>query len=170
MTVTLKEAVLGGQARVTLPNGRTLEIKIPAGMEDGRQIRLKGQGQTAPGAAAPGDALITVQIAKHKLFSVEGRDLRVDLPITLYEAVLGAKINVPTLDGVVELSLPAGQRSGRTLRLRGKGLPANNGQAAGDLLITPHIVLPEGTDAALSVLMQDWQTSKPYDPRSGMES
>ena len=169
VTVSLSEAVHGGNARVTLPTGRTLEIKIPAGMEDGRQIRLKGQGQSVPGGT-PGDALVAVQIAKHKLFAVEGRDLRVDLPVTLYEAVNGAKINVPTLDGMIELSLPAGERSGRTLRLRGKGLPAANGNPAGDLLITPRIVLPEGSDAALSALMRDWEENKRYDPRVGIES
>ena len=170
VTVSLGEAVNGGQARVTLPTGRTLEIKIPAGMEDGKQIRLKGQGHGAPAGGTPGDALVTVHIGKHKLFTVENRDLRIDLPITLYEAVLGAKINVPTLDGTIELSLPAGSRSGRTLRLRGKGLPAASGQPAGDLLITPRIALPDTPDAALASLMNEWQDSKPYDPRSGMES
>lgn len=170
VTVTLQEAVHGGQARVTLPTGRTLEVKIPAGMEDGKQIRLKGQGLPAAGGGAPGDALVSVHIGKHKLFTVENRDLRIDMPITLYEAVLGAKINVPTLDGTIELSLPAGSRSGRTLRLRGKGLPAANGHPAGDLLITPRIALPETPDAALASLMHEWQDNKPYDPRSGMES
>ena len=166
VTVSLGEAVHGGQARVNLPTGRTLEVTIPAGIEDGKQIRLKGQGQSIPGGTA-GDALITVTIAKHKLFTVEGRDLRIDLPITLYEAVLGAKVKVPTLDGMVELSLPAGQRSSRTFRLRGKGLPAVNNLPAGDLMVTPRVVLPEEPDAALGVLMRDWQDNKPYDPRSG---
>lgn len=168
VTVSLPEAVNGSQARVTLPQGKTLEITIPAGMEDGKQIRLKGQGQSAPGGV-PGDALITVHIAKHKLFAVDGRDLRVDLPVTLYEAVLGAKINVPTLNGHIELTLPAGQRGGRTLRLRGKGLPGANGQPPGDLLITPRITMPEATDAALAALMRDWADNKPYDPRGGIE-
>ena len=169
VTVTLHEAVHGGQARVTLPSGRMLEIKIPAGIEDGKQIRLKGQGQPSPGGGTPGDALISVQIAKHKLFTVDGRDLRVELPVTLYEAVLGAKVNVPTLDGMIELSIPAGARAGRTLRLRGKGLPAANGQPAGDLLITPRIALPEQSDADLDELMQRWRDEKPYNPRSSFE-
>ncbi len=169
VTVTLPEAVHGAKARVTLPTGRTLEIKVPAGIEDGKQIRLKGQGQPSPSGATPGDALITVHIGKHKFFQVDGRDLRVDLPVTLYEAVLGAKVNVPTLDGAIELSLPAGARSGRTLRLRGKGLPAGNGLAAGDLLITPRIVLPEGSDEALEALMRTWEAEKPYNPRANIE-
>ena len=155
---------------MTLPTGRTLEIKIPAGIEDGKQIRLKGQGQPAPTGGTPGDAIVTVHIAKHKIFAVDGRDLRVDLPVTLYEAVLGAKINVPTLDGMIELSLPAGQRSGRTLRLRGKGLPAANGQPAGDLLITPRVTLPDTRDENLVSLMETWEKEKPYNPRSGMDS
>jgi DnaJ-class molecular chaperone len=167
VTVTLRDAVHGGEARVILPTGRTLEVKIPAGMEDGKQIRLKGQGQPAAAGGHAGDALITIHVAKDKVFSVEGRDLRVDLPVTLYEAVLGAKVTVPTLDGSVELSLPAGARNGRTLRLRGKGLPAGNGHPAGDLLVTPRIVLPEGSDPALETLMHTWQDEKPYNPRSG---
>jgi DnaJ-class molecular chaperone len=139
-------------------------------MEDGKQIRLKGQGHASPNGGTPGDALITVNVARHKVFGVDGRDLRIDLPVTLHEAVLGAKVNVPTLDGLIELSLPAGQRSGRTLRLRGRGLPAGNGQPAGDLLITPRIVLPEGADEDLEELMRKWRDEKPYNPRSGMEA
>lgn len=168
VSVSLTDAVHGGQARVILPNGRTLDVTIPAGIEDGKQIRLKGQGQSAPGGT-PGDALITVAIAKHKIFAVDGRDLRIDLSVTLYEAVLGAKVKVPTLDGMVELSLPPGQRSSRTFRLRGKGLPAVNALPAGDLLVTPRVILPEEPDAALAVLMRDWQDNKPYDPRVGTE-
>ena len=109
------------------------------------------------------------QVAKHKLFQLDGRDLRIDLPVTLYEAVLGAKVNVPTLDGAIELSIPAGQRGGRTLRLRGKGLPAGNGQPAGDLLITPRIALPEAADTDLEALMVSWRDGKPYNPRGGLE-
>ena len=169
VTVTLPEAVHGAQARVTLPTGRTLEIKVPAGIEDGKQIRLKAQGQPSPMGGTPGDAIITVHIGKHKFFQVEGRDLRVDLPVTLYEAVLGAKVNVPTLDGAIELTLPSGARNGRTLRLRGKGLPAGNGQVAGDLLITPRIVLPEGTDDELESLMRKQEAEKPYNPRTNLE-
>jgi DnaJ-class molecular chaperone len=170
VTVTLPEAVHGAQARVTLPTGRTLEIKVPAGIEDGKQIRLKGQGQPSPLGGTPGDAIVTIHIGKHKVFHVDGRDLRIDLPVTLYEAVLGAKVNVPTLDGAIELSLPAGARAGRTLRLRGKGLPAANGLAAGDLLITPRVVLPEAPDEALEALMRTWEAEKPYNPRTALEA
>jgi DnaJ-class molecular chaperone len=169
VTVTLLEAVHGGEARVTLPSGRTLEIKVPAGIEEGKQIRLKGQGHPSPAGGLSGDVLITVNIAKHKLFTVDGRDLRLDLPVAWYEAVLGAKVNVPTLDGAVELTLPAGKRGNRTLRLRGRGLPAANGLPAGDLLVTPRIVLPDEAGDELESLAQRWRDEKPYNPRSGLE-
>ena len=158
------EAVRGGKAIVSLPTGRKLEVSIPAGIEDGKQIRLKGQGHASTFGGEPGDALVTVTIAKHPYLRVDGRDLRLDLPVTLYEAVLGAKVNVPTLDGKVELNIPAGSNGGRTLRLRGKGLP-NPAGGAGDLLVALRIVLPDEKDPALAALMQEWQAQKPYDPR-----
>ena len=122
MTVSLEEAANGGEKRVRLPNGKELNVRIPAGVSAGQQIRLKGQGETAQGHP-PGDLLITVNIAPHAFFKVDGSDLRLDLPITLYEAVLGGKIRVPTLGGAVELSIPTNTSSGRTFRLKGKGLP-----------------------------------------------
>jgi DnaJ-class molecular chaperone len=169
VTVTLAEAVLGTKVRVSLPTGRTLEVSVPAGMEDGKQIRLKGQGHPSPFGGEQGDALITVKIARHPYFRIEGRDLRLDLPITLYEAVLGGKVNVPTLDGTVELNVPAGSNGGRTLRLRGKGLPKTQSSAGGDLLVTLRIMLPEDPDADLISLMRQWQTEKPYDPRRDLK-
>src|ERR1700694_140148 len=111
MTVSLEESVKGVEKRVRLPTGKELNVKIPAGVTAGQQIRLKGQGETAPGHR-PGDLLITVSIAPHAFFKVEGSDLRVDLPITLYEAVLGGKIRVPTLGSAVELSIPKNTSSG----------------------------------------------------------
>jgi DnaJ-class molecular chaperone len=122
MTVSLEESVKGAEKRVRLPTGKELNVKIPAGVTAGQQIRLKGQGETAPGHP-PGDLLITVSIAPHPFFKVDGSDLRVDLPITLYEAVLGGKVRVPTLGSAVELSIPKNTSSGRTFRLKGKGLP-----------------------------------------------
>src|SRR5829696_7203463 len=112
MTVSLEESVKGGEKRVRLPTGKELNVKIPAGVVAGQQIRLKGQGDTAPGHP-PGDLLITVSIAPHPFFKVEGSDLRLDLPITLYEAVLGGKVRVPTLGSAVELSIPKNTSSGR---------------------------------------------------------
>jgi DnaJ-class molecular chaperone len=168
VTISLGEAAKGTTARVDLPTGRTLEVSIPAGIEDGKQIRLKRQGQPSPLGGQPGDAMVTVQIATHPYFRVEGHDLRLDLPVTLYEAVLGAKVNAPTLDGTVELTVPPGSNGGRTLRLRGKGLPNPQG-SAGDLLVSLKIVLPDEADSELVSLMRKWETQKPYNPRSGMK-
>jgi DnaJ-class molecular chaperone len=114
-----------------------------------------------------GDVLITVHIAPHPHFSVDGVNLRVDIPVTLYDAVLGGKVRVPTLDGAVDLAIPAGTNSGRTFRLKGKGMPAKTG--AGDLLATARIMLPEKSDPELEKLMQAWRDSKPYKPRGGFE-
>lgn len=164
LTITLLEAAKGGNKRVRLPTGKEVEVKIPLGLKDGQTIRLKGQGLAGPGGGS-GDVLITVTVAPHPLFTREGADLLLELPITLYEAVLGGKVRVPTLDGAVELAIPSGTNSGRTFRLKGKGLPAKNG--TGDLLATVRITLPEGSDAALEELMRKWREHKPYDPRKG---
>src|SRR5258706_3046665 len=164
MTVSLEDSVKGVEKRVRLPTGKELDVKIPAGVVAGQQIRVKGQGETAPGHR-PGDLLITVSIAPHPLFKVDGSDLRVDLPITLYEAVLGGKVRVPTLGSAVELSIPKNTSSGRTFRLRGKGLPKATG-ATGDLFVTTRIMLPDGNDAELETLMQKWRDAHPHNPRS----
>jgi DnaJ-class molecular chaperone len=150
---------------VRLPNGKELNVKIPAGVTAGQQIRLKGQGESAPGHR-PGDVLITIQITPHPYFKVEGSDIKLDLPITLYEAVLGAKVRVPTLGGAVEFPIPKNTSSGRTFRLKGKGLPKAGG--AGDLFVTTRIMLPDGNDAELETLMQKWRDRHPYNPRSNL--
>ena len=165
LTVSLEDAVKGAEKRVRLPTGKELNVKIPAGVTAGQQIRLKGQGETAPGHR-PGDVLITVSIAPHPFFKVDGSDLRIDLPITLYEAVLGGKVRVPTLGGAVELSIPKNTSSGRTFRLKGKGLPKAGG--AGDLFVTTKIILPDGNDSELEQLMQKWRDGHPYNPRSDL--
>ena len=166
MTVSLEEAVKGVEKRVRLPTGKELNVKIPAGVSNGQQIRLKGQGETAPGHR-PGDLLITVSIAPHAFFKVDGSDLRVDLPIALYEAVLGGKVRVPTIGSAVELSIPKNTSSGRIFRLKGKGLPKPTG-ANGDLFVTTRIMLPDGNDAELETLMQKWRDAHPYNPRSDL--
>jgi DnaJ-class molecular chaperone len=168
VTVPLAMAAGGGSVRVTLPTGKSLDVDVPPGIEDGKQIRLRGQGTPGSRNGPAGDVIITVHYAPHPLFKVEGRDLRLDFPITLYEAVLGAKVRLPTLDGAVEMAIPAGTSSGRVLRLRGKGLPAAGDLGQGDLLATLRIVLPPGEDEGLRALMREWRDQKPYDPRSGM--
>ena len=163
MAVSLEESVKGEEKRVRLPTGKELNVRIPAGVVAGQVIRLKGQGETAPGHP-PGDLLITVSIAPHAFFKVDGNDLRIELPITLYEAVLGGKVRVPTLGNAVELSIPKNTSSGRTFRLKGKGL--SKAGTAGDLFVTTRIMLPDGNDAELEALMQKWRDGQPYNPRS----
>ena len=164
LTVTLPDAAHGVTQRLRLPSGKDVEVKIPAGIANGQQIRLRGQGMPGPGGA--GDVLITVSIAPHPIFTLEGANLRLDLPVTLDEATLGAKVRVPTLDKPVEITIPAWTSSGRTFRLKGKGFPAKAGR--GDLFATVRIVLPEQSDPELEALMKKWRSEKPYDPRKGM--
>jgi DnaJ-class molecular chaperone len=169
VTITLAEAAAGGTRRVHLPTGKEVDVKIPAGLAEGKQIRLKGQG--LPGAGGVGDALITIKIAPHPYFTVDGANLRIDVPVTLYEAVLGGKVRVPTLDGAVDLNLPAGTSGGRTFRVPGKGMPhdGKGDTKAGDLYATVRIVLPEQGDHDLDDLMRKWRDQKPYDPRKSLK-
>ena len=163
MTVTLEDLVSEEKRRVHLPTGKSLDMKVPRGVKDGQTIRMKGQGfesRTGPS----GDALVTINIMPHKTFKVEEQNIRLELPLTLYEAVLGAKIRVPTLEGKVEIRVPAGMSSGKSMRLKGKGLPDRDG-TRGDLYVTAKIILPEGSDPGLQALMQDWEDTKPYRPR-----
>lgn len=165
ISVTLEEAAKGVDKRVRLPTGKELNVRIPAGVMSGQTIRLKGQGQEAPGHR-PGDALVTVTVLPHPIFRIDGNDLRLDLAVTLYEAVLGAKVRVPTLSGAVELAIPKNTTSGRTFRLKGKGLSAKG--VTGDLFATVRIALPDGADADLEALMKSWQADKPYNPRGDL--
>ena len=167
ITVSFTEAALGATRRVTLPDGRDLDVRIPVGLKDGQQIRLKGQA--APGAQGgpAGDILLHVAVAPHPYFVRDGNDLRMDLPVTLQEAVLGGKVPVPTLTGHVTLTVPPGSNSGSILRLKGKGIPSRGAEVAGDLYIKLVITLPDKADAALRDFIQGWQTT--YDPRSKLK-
>jgi DnaJ-class molecular chaperone len=148
-------AALKGQ-RVTLSSGKTLDIKLPQGVEDGARIRLAGQGQAGPGGN--GDAIVTIAIRPHRFFRREGDNIRLELPITLDEAVNGAKVRVPTVDGPVMVSVPKGASSGKTLRLKGKGFTAKGG-ARGDQLVTLMIDLPPN-DAALAGFAEGWRDAR----------
>jgi len=164
MSVTLPEAAHGVTKRLRLPTGKNVDVKIPEGITSGQHIRLRGQGMAGQGGA--GDVLITVSIAPHPIFTLDGADVRLDLPVTLYEAALGAKVRVPTLDKPVEITIPPWTNSGRTFRLKGKGFPAKSGR--GDLLAAVRIVLPEKRGAELEALMKKWQDENPYDPRKDL--
>jgi len=163
VAVTLEEIADGTRPKVSLPTGKTVALTLPRGVSDGQVIRLQGQGQASVVGGAAGDALVTVRIVPHPLFKLEGADLRLDLPVSLDEAVLGARIAVPTLSGQVNVTVPAHSSSGRVLRLKGKGLPKASGQ--GDLLVTPRIVLPDNADPELDALMQRWREEGRSSPR-----
>ncbi len=166
VAVPLTTIASGGSIRVALPTGRTLDVSVPAGIEEGKSIRLRGQGHPGARGGAAGDVIVTIRYAPHPIFKPEGRDLRLDLPITLYDAVLGGKVRVPTLSGELEMSIAPGTSGGRVMRLRGKGLPGSGDAAVGDLLATVRIALPNGEDPELAELMRKWRDRKPYDPRS----
>ncbi|MCF6343225.1 MAG: DnaJ domain-containing protein [Devosiaceae bacterium] len=157
--ITLEQANEGATIQVLLPGGKNLDVKLPKKVKDGQQIRMKGQGEQSP-YGGTGDAVILVKFKKHKKFKPDGFDLRVDVPITLYEAVLGAKVRIPTLKGSVELNLPPGVDTGKSLRLKGKGL-----HGEGDLYVNLRVVLPKGGDPDLESLMRFWRDDKPYKVR-----
>ena len=168
VAVPLATAAHGGSVRVALPTGKTLDVAVPAGMEEGKSIRLRGQGHPGSRGAPAGDVIVTIRYAPHPLFKVEGRDLRLDLPITLYEAVLGGKVRVPTLGGKVEMSVAPGMSGGRVLRLRGKGLPADRRTGGGrPSRDDPDCLAGMRRISELTELMRRWRDAKPYDPRSG---
>lgn len=163
--VSLEDVAAGNKVRVTLPTGKTLNVSLPAGVQPGEKIRLKGQGEQSAFGGPAGDAIVTVEFAPHPLFKAEeGGNLVLELPITLDEAVLGGKVRVPTLSGAVDLTVRPGSSSGRTLRLRGKGLPIKSG-GHGDLMVSLRIVLPTEDDPELSALMRRWRETKPYTVR-----
>ncbi|RDI55060.1 DnaJ C-terminal domain-containing protein [Microvirga subterranea] len=157
LTVTLEEVAGEAKKRLRLPTGRDVDVVIPKGVSDGQVIRLRGLGAGAPGID-PGDALLTIKIAPHDRFTPEGSNLRQRLPIEIEEAVLGGTIRVPTLTGAVEMNIPPMTNSGRTFRLRGKGLPGKTGP--GDLLVTVEIRLPEVVDEDLLAYARKRRSAK----------
>ena len=154
LKVDFLDAARGTKRRITLPDGKSLDVNIPAGILSGQQIRLKGQGE--PGPQTPGDALIEVEVEPHTFFTRDGNDIRVELPISLREAVLGAKIVAPTIDGMVNVSVPKGASSGATLRLKGKGIKGRGDVPAGDLYVKLKVMLPSQIDPALEKLAASW--------------
>ncbi len=162
LTVSFLEAATGAVRRVTLPDGRTLDVTIPPGVHDGHVLRLRGQGRHGVRGPA-GDALVEISVAPHRLFRREGDDIVIDLPITLQEAVLGGTIEVPTIKGRVRLTVPAGSGDGTRLRLKGRGI------AGGHQYVVLHPVLPPGEEPALAAFLREWQPAHPFNPRAGLE-
>jgi DnaJ-class molecular chaperone len=156
LTVPFIDAATLAPQRITLQDGKTIDLKLPAGVETGTQMRLAGKGQ--PGAGGAGDAIVTIEIKPHAFFTRDGDNIRLDLPITLDEAVKGAKVRVPTADGAVTLSVPPGSTSGKTLRLKGKGFTAK-GDQRGDLLVTLSIDVPDD-DPRLTAFLDEWSDTR----------
>jgi len=169
LPVDFLDAVNGAKRRVTMPDGRTLDIAVPPGTRSGQTLRLKGKGMPGMNGAPDGDALVDIQVGAHPLFERDGDDIVVELPISIDEAVLGGKVAVPTITGKVNLTIPKGANSGQTLRLRGKGVPAGKNRAAGDQRVKLKIVMPAAIDEDLETFMKSWRESHAYNPRAGMK-
>lgn len=162
LKVPFDDAVALKAQRITLGDGKTIDLKLPHGLEDGTKIRLAGKGREGPGGR--GDAIVTIEIAPHRFFRREGNNIRLDLPVTLKEAVLGAKVKVPTAQGAVMLTIPKGTSSGKVLRLKGRGFTAKDGKR-GDQLVSVEIDVP-ANDSDLQKFAEDWEGGG--DPRSGL--
>ncbi|MDR3537399.1 MAG: J domain-containing protein [Acetobacteraceae bacterium] len=163
LTVGFLDAANGTTRRITLPEGKTLDVRIPAGVQDGQVIRLKGQGSPGIGGGPAGDALVEVAVAPHALFHREGDDIIIELPVTLQEAVLGATLEVPTIKGKVRLTIPPGSGTGTQLRLRGRGI------RQGHQFVRLHVVLPAVDEPELAAFLKEWKPNHPANPRAGLE-
>jgi DnaJ-class molecular chaperone len=162
LEIDLIDAIRGGKRRIAFSDGRTVDVSIPKGAQEGQTLRLKGQG--APGRSGAGDAFIELSIAPHAVFKREGEVLVMDLPVTLYDAVLGGKVEAQTPDGPVTLTIPKGANSGAKLRLKGRGLADAKGNR-GDLFARLVVTLPDQADPALEMLAEDMRKARPYSPR-----
>ena len=151
-------------------HGKTesLVVKIPAGIDTGAKLRLKGQGEPGTKTTPAGDLTITVQVEPHPYFKRDGQNLQVEVPITVGEAVLGAKIEVPALEGMKSMTIPPGSSGGQRLRIKGQGIPAAGGKPQGDLFVLLKIVVPKSTDAASKRLIQEFAEKNPQHPRAGL--
>ena len=167
LDVDFLEAVNGTKKRVTMPDGGTLDLTVPEGVTDGQVLRLKGKGMAGVRGMEPGDALVEIKVRPHASFSREGDDIKLDLPITIDEAVLGGKIEVQTVSGRVQLTIPKGTSSGRVFRLKGKGVRNMATGASGDQLVSIRIVMPEKVDDELSYFFSEWKQKHQYDPGRG---
>jgi len=165
LAVPFEDAAALKPQRITLANGKTIDVKLPNGVDTGTQMRLAGQGEEVPGGR--GAALITIEVRPHRFYRREGDDVRLDLPISLDEAVLGAKVKVPTVDGAVMLAIPKGSNSGKTLRLKGKGFHRKDGER-GDQLVTIVIDIP-ADDAELESFVERWSAKGKRNPRAALD-
>jgi DnaJ-class molecular chaperone len=165
LEVDFLEAANGASRTVSLPDGGSLRLAIPAGVRDGQMLRLKGKGGPGFGGGPPGDAYVEVHIRRHPFFERKDDDVHLELPVTLGEAVLGGKVEVPTVEGKVTMTIPKGSSTGRTLRLKGRGIPDQKSGRRGDQYVRLKVVLPERIDEELERLVGEWAPRHPYDPR-----
>lgn len=166
LPISFAESIAGASKRLTLPSGGTLDVTIPAGIVDGKTLRLKGKGAAGTGSGGPGDALIEVEVLPDARFTREGDDITLEVPISLTEAVLGERIRVATPTGEVEMAVPPGSNSGTRLRLKGKGAPRRNGDR-GDQFVKLKVVLPKHVDPQLKAFVSGWEAGKAFNPREG---
>jgi DnaJ-class molecular chaperone len=166
LEVAFLDAARGARRTITTPDGRTLNVTIPVGVHDRQTLRLKGMGGPGLGGAEPGDAYVEIHIAPHPAFRRKDDDIHLTLPVGLKEAVLGAKVEVPTVSGPVTLTIPKRSNTGSTLRLRGKGIPAHGGAPAGDQYVRLEVVLPKGPEPALEAFLESWTPERAESPRA----
>ncbi|MGE0421962.1 MAG: DnaJ C-terminal domain-containing protein [Reyranellaceae bacterium] len=170
LSVPFLVAARGGKQSVQLPDGRKLEIAIPEGAEDGETLLLRGQGMPGADGTPAGDALVEIDVQPHGVFKRDGHDVRIDLPITLNEAVLGGSVRTPTIGGPVMLKITPGSNTGKVMRLRGRGLLDRRTGKRGDQLVTLQVQLPDQPDEKLKAFLQDWEAGKGHDPRRHLEA
>ena len=168
LSVGFLDAVNGATVRLNLPEGGTLDVKIPPGMADGQVLRLRGKGGAGRGHGEAGDALVEISIEPHRFFTRQGDDIHVQIPVTVTEAVLGGRIKVPTTAGPVTMTVPKHSNIGTVLRLKGKGVPRPGG-GSGDQFVKLEVMLPPRPDTALETFLSSWEAGKLYDPRQDMQ-
>lgn len=166
MSVDIKDAVHGAEREIVMPGGRRLKVRIPPGIEEGAKLRFKGQGGPGHGKGKQGDAYVVISIAPSDVFKRSGRNIETEVSISLDEAVNGSKINVPTIDGPVLLTVPAGVNTGTKLRIKGKGMAEHGGKRRGDQIVTLKIVLPDAVDGQFREFISNWSRNHPYNPRT----
>ncbi len=168
LTVDFVEAATGGKKRLSLAPEEWLDVTIPPGINDGQVLRLKGKGGPGFGGGSAGDALIEVHVAPHPLFRRDGDNIQIELQVSLAEAVLGARVTVPTVTGPVTMMIPKGSDAGTQLRLRGKGIQRR--RSPGDQYVTLKVMIGHASDPALAEFLEKWAPQHPFDPRQGMSS
>jgi DnaJ-class molecular chaperone len=166
LAVSFVDAANGAKKRVTLADGKTLDVTIPPGTEPGQTLRLKGQGMPGAGGGSAGDAYVEIQVEPHAFFTRKDSNVHLEVPVTLPEAVLGATLTVPTVDGKVSIKVPPGSNTGTTLRLKGRGIADRKSGQRGDQYVTLKIVLPERPDPELAEFLERWSATHGYDPRA----